>query len=51
MNGSFRLRQKPLFSNQTEAAAKYCFELFEYLQKIEIVKNNFWIFLDHIVAT
>ena len=49
MNGSIRLRQK-LFSNQTEAAAKYCFEVFEYLQNIEIVKNNFWIFLDHIVA-
>ena len=40
--------KKTLFSKQIEAAAKYCFEVLEYLQKIEIVKNDF--FLDHNVA-
>ena len=49
LNDCFRLRQKKtLFSNQIKAAARYCFEVLEYLQKIKIVKNYF--FLNHSVA-
>ena len=40
--------KKTLFSNQIEVAAKYSFDVMEYLQQIEIVKNDF--FLDYSVA-
>ena len=41
-------KKKTLFSDQIEAAARYCFEVLEYIPKIKIVKNDF--FLDHSVA-
>ena len=35
-------KKNTLFSNEIEVAGKYCFEVLEYLQQIEIVKNDFF---------
>ena len=38
-------KKKTLFSNEIEVAAKYCFEVLEYFQQIEIVKNDFFFWI------